>query len=445
MGNCITFCFCSACASLLSSCCGSDKDSTTPPSATSGRMRSVFLLLLSIGIAFSFQYGVAPELQPNTNNKIQYLEDAWSNGCKDYNDETLQLQCSGHSGVYRAASSAFLFFTLAAIAAWCKPTANRDAWPAKIFLFLVLNVATIFVPNEPIFSLIMVNVFRVGAAFFILFQQVIFIDVAYNLNESWVEKANKAEAEEGEGAGKKWLYSLLTLCLFLFVGSFIVIGLFYGYFTGCNTHLAFITVTLALGLICTAVQLLFSDEGSLLTSATIFSYATYLCYVAMSQNPDGNCNPTLVQNDTTGIVFGIGLTILSLFWTGWSYTAHKTVRESGDAANEENDVEDQKDGTVKGLVVRSNSYGSLASKEDEENATDSFSSSWKLNVILILITCWYAVVLTGWGSVEVGGNSANPSVGRVSMWIVVSSQWLVQSLYLWTLAAPGLFPDRDFS
>jgi len=100
---------------------------------------------------------------------------------------------------------------------------------------------------------------------------------------------------------------------------------------------------------------------------------------------------------------------------------------------------------VKGLVVRSNSYGSLASKEDEENATDSFSSSWKLNVILILITCWYAVVLTGWGSVEVGGNSANPSVGRVSMWIVVSSQWLVQSLYLWTLAAPGLFPDRDFS
>jgi len=202
-----------------------------------------------------------------------------------------------------------------------------------------------------------------------------------------------------------------------------------------------------LGLICTSVQLLFSDEGSLLTSAsaTIFSYAAYLCYVSMSQNPDGDCNPTLVESDATGIVFGIGLTLLSLFWTGYSYTAHKTVGELSDTANEEEDVEDQKDGNVEGIVVRSTSYGSMTGKEHEDNVSDNFSNSWKLNVILILITCWYAVVLTGWGSIEAGGNSANPSVGRVSMWIVASSQWLVQSLYLWTLAAPGLFPDRDFS
>jgi len=411
----------------------------------SGRIRSVFLLLLSVGIAFSFQYGVAPEF--TKDNAFQYLDDTWSSGCEDYGDETLKLQCAGHSGVYRAASSSFIFFILAAIAAWSKPTANRDAWPAKIFLFLLLNVATMFVPNEPYFNLVMVNFFRIGAGFFILFQQIIFIDLAYNLNESWVAKADKAEVEEGEGAGKKWLGSLLSLCVFLFFGSLVVIGMLYGYFSGCNTHIAFISITVVLGLLSTAVQILLSEEGSLLTSATVFSYATYLCYVSMSQNPNSECNPTMnKENDATGIVFGVGLTILSLFWTGWSYTAHKRVgEESSDVTNAENDAEDQKDDTVKGIVVRSNSYGSLSDREDKVDIDDNFSSSWKLNVILILVTCWYAVVLTGWGSVEVGGNSANPSVGRVSMWIVTSSQWLMQGLYLWTLAAPGLFPDRDFS
>ena len=56
---------------------------------------------------------------------------------------------------------------------------------------------------------------------------------AYNLNESWVEKSNKAEIEEGEKAARKWLGAILAACALLFAGSIVVIVLLFVYFSGC--------------------------------------------------------------------------------------------------------------------------------------------------------------------------------------------------------------------
>mmetsp|Transcript_22447 Transcript_22447/g.33583 ORF Transcript_22447/g.33583 Transcript_22447/m.33583 type:complete len:87 (+) Transcript_22447:1300-1560(+) len=83
--------------------------------------------------------------------------------------------------------------------------------------------------------------------------------------------------------------------------------------------------------------------------------------------------------------------------------------------------------------------------EEDDDTPVSFSTSWKMNIILAAICCWYAMVLTSWGSVVASGNVANPSVGQTSMWMVIASQWLILALYLWTLVAPKLFPDREFS
>jgi hypothetical protein len=114
---------------------------------------------------------------------------------------------------------------------------------------------------------------------------------------------------------------------------------------------------------------------------------------------------------------------------------------------------------VTGIVTGStHDYGSGTDEEappavqaTESSASDSgdggkqVSVTWKLNLILSVISCFYAMSLTGWGSIQSGGNAANPSAGNVSMWMIIASQWLVLALYLWTLVAPRLFPDRDFS
>ena len=149
--------------------------------------------------------------------------------------------------------------------------------PNTLFLFLIAG--TIFIPNEPVFTPILLNVFRAGATLYMIFNQLIILDICFNLNESWVEKADKADIEEEMGAGKKWLIALLLLSVLSFILSFVGIGFMYAYFGGCTNNMVFISVTLAMGLICTVVQLT-GEESSLFTSASIFTYATYLLYTA---------------------------------------------------------------------------------------------------------------------------------------------------------------------
>jgi hypothetical protein len=234
------------------------------------------LLVFSIAIAFAFQYGVAPYVTgiPFSN----YVVDAWTDGCDQYETQALRDRCAGNNGVYRSASSATLFFVLAAIAVVCKRTANREAWPAKYILFFFLVLATCFIPNTPLFSPIYLNIARAGSVIYILIQQIIFIDVAYNWNESWVGKADAAEAEEA-GSGKKWLGAILVSCAILFIGTIVGIALLFVYFSGCATNTAFISVTLILCILITAAQMS-GEEASLLASAVISAYATYLCYTA---------------------------------------------------------------------------------------------------------------------------------------------------------------------
>ena len=74
---------------------------------------------------------------------------------------------------------------------------------------------------------------------------------------------------------------------------------------------------------------------------------------------------------------------------------------------------------------------------------------WKLNVVMALIACFVAMLLTGWGTItiipEEETNAANPTIGRVNMAMIGISQWTAILLYIWTLLAPRLFPDRDFN
>lgn len=153
----VAWCFCSACTSLLTSCCGNDKFSTLPPSVTSGRKRSVGLLVLAIVLALAFQYGVGPAIVDRPN--LPYLHDAWVVGCPD-SSIGLTKACAGNSGAYRPLFASTIFFLLAALASYCKPTANREAWPAKLVLFIFGVVGMVFVPNKPLFDEIFLNVAR---------------------------------------------------------------------------------------------------------------------------------------------------------------------------------------------------------------------------------------------------------------------------------------------
>jgi hypothetical protein len=87
------------------------------------------------------------------------LTDAWLDGCEGLSTD-LEKVCVGNNGNFRVSCATFLFFCLAGVAAILKPTANREAWPAKYTLYLFMVLISAFIPNEPLFASIFLNIAR---------------------------------------------------------------------------------------------------------------------------------------------------------------------------------------------------------------------------------------------------------------------------------------------
>jgi len=443
----------------MGACCGNDKPSTTPAGVSSGRKRSVLLLVIAIAIALAFQYGAAYYIVNNSINNV--VTNAWLDGCDDYATNTLKVHCAGQSGVYRVGFSALIFFSIAATAVVCRRTANREGWPAKYTLFVFFTIAMCFVPNEPLFTNIFLNIARVGSAFFILFQQVIVVDIAHNWNDGWVERSNKAESDEID-SGKNWLIAIVISAAFFFLISVVGWGLLFYYFGGCNTNICFVSTTIILTLFVTIAQLT-GNEGSLLSSSLVTAYATILCYSAVSQNPNDACNPQQDSANILSILTGMLLTIVSLGYVGWSTTADTTLGTNiSDDEDEEYHVKNNKAATstspeekpkIVGMIANVESVSIAEDKELREDADEAssrhvpntFSNNWMLNFALTIITCWFSMVLTGFGSTHANNPVENSQTSEVTMWIIMGSQWSALLLYTWTLIAPQIFPDRDFS
>lgn len=436
-------------------------------------------MLLSVVLSLLFQYVVAPAIidAPSYSLSLTYLRNAWTDGCNTLSNKSLQAVCVGNMGVFRVGLATMIFFVLAALAAWCQPTANRQVWPAKVVLYLFFVAAMCFIPNQPLFADIYLNLGRIGGVIFIFLQQMIIVDCAHNWNDSWVDKADKADVEEA-GTGKKWLGAILVSCAVLLIGSFVGIVLMFLHFTGCRSNTAFIASTLCLCIVITLAQLS-GGEGSLLSSSCVSAWAVYLLYNAVTKNPNQVCNPMLGQSDALSIALGIIITVISLGWTGWSYTAEDkltTEKQSQSSTGDDNDIPAAAEApstetksanrAVTGIVVTGDAETETigdngeyvrASKNTRDEDTESPNkpsssssnnnthSSWRLNMILVMVTCWTSMTLTKWGDISTDGSVANPSVGDVAMWMLMASQWIVLFLYLWTLVAPRLFPDRDFS
>lgn len=471
----MAYCCCNTAASICNTCVGS-----TGVNAT-GRKRSVILLSFVILFSLLFQYSLAPAiLKENKWWKIyssipgmgKYLKSAFLDGCEIYEDQNqsensgvgdLYLQCVSNAAVYRPTFVSALFFACTAIAARMSPSLNKEIWPAKYSSYLIALIITLFIPNTPLFSPFYLLIMRICAMIFIFIQQVILIDMAYNWNESWVERSNICESREW-GSGKKWLQAIVVSSVLLYLGCLIGVILLYKHFSGeegssCGGNITVITFTW-IGILCMLGAQLSGEEGSLLTTAVISAYSTYLAYSTVSKNPNATCNPTLGEEDVWGIAIGLFFTMISLIWTGWSWTAAERLTEQGvetarsltpidparpDPATLNLDVPflDEEERPTTGLVVSGN---------DEERFNNRHKDSlWKLNVVLVLISCWVAASLTGWGTISGGigeageHTAANPLVGRFNMVMIALSQNLAVGLYMWTLLAPRIFPDRDFS
>ena len=133
--------------------------------------------------------------------------------------------------------------------------------------------------------------------------------------------------------------------------------------------------------------------------------------------------PTVTNKET-----GMSLSLASTL-TGGAIAAGPGDTEAGPAAISTSDVSP-----------------AVVSSSDDPYAVEGMKTLFvQVSVVFLLISGYFAMILTNWATLQTSSSISNPKTGRAAMWIQAAGQWIAVTIYLWSLIAPKLFPDRDFS
>ena len=387
-------------------------------------------------------------------------------------------QCYGFFAVQRINFALALFhFILAFLLVGVKSTKDGRAavqngyWGPKIIAWLLLIVLTFFIPED--FFQVWGNYFAfVGAMLFVLLGLILLVDLAH----TWAELClKKIESEDS----RMWRSLLIGSTLAMYVGAIAMTILMYIFFSasGCSMNQAAISVNLALLLIVSIISVQpavqeSNPKAGLAQAAMVAVYCTYLTMSAVSMEPDDrSCNPLVRARGarTATIVLGAIVTMLTIAYTTTRAAIQGFALGSNGAHN--NYAQLQSDEYEHGLVTQQPSSrremrvealraaveaGSIPASaldesdneaDDDQEAADDERSSTQYNyslfhVIFLMATCWVATLLTqGMNGYE---DSDFAPVGRSywASWIKIISAWICYAIYVWSLIAPVIMPER---
>ncbi|EFJ19682.1 hypothetical protein SELMODRAFT_110336 [Selaginella moellendorffii] len=373
-------------AGCLASCCGSClceacKGVAGGISRRSARIAYCGLFTLSLLLAWILRDFGYPVLE-----KIPWINSFAHTPNKEW---------FGTQAVLRVSLGNFLFFLAFAIVmiGVKNQSDQRDSWHhggwmAKLILWLTVMVLMFFLPNGLVDAYGAIS--RFGSGVFLLVQVIILLDFTHNWNAAWVAKDEQF-----------WYIALLLISIFCYTISFVFSGLLFRWFNpsghDCQLNTFFIVTTIILAIAFAVISLHPQVNGSLLPASVIAVYCTYICYSALSSEPRNyECNGLHKHENvvSTGtLVLGMLTTLLSVVYS----------------------------------AVRAGSSTTFLSPPSSPRAGLMYS----------------AMLLTGWGNSAEGKDTID--VGWPSVWVRICTQWLTAILYVWSLVAPLLFPDRDFS
>eukprot|EP00879_Flechtneria_rotunda_P002887 GHRR01003103.1.p1 GENE.GHRR01003103.1~~GHRR01003103.1.p1 ORF type:complete len:394 (+),score=41.53 GHRR01003103.1:350-1531(+) len=325
-------------------------------------------------------------------------------------NSTLNLTalCSGQQVALRFSFATFCFFALHFVLLfWCRKEEDprigihTSLWFWKCLLWAGGLVGFLFVPGEAIFYY--ANIARFGAGIFLVFVMVEMVTWTYDINEHLVSKDNW------------WAWTLLIGgSLLCFCGGLAFIGASYYYYAtsgSCSLNLFFITWSIVMGAVMVAVLFVPNrlEAAGLLTSGAVFLYTSYLLVSALSSQPINDCvRDTGVRQQwiqIVGFFLAIGAICYSTLTLGTSH-----IFGAGDEDKHE-------------LAYRPDIF----------------------HLIFSLASMYMAMLLTNW---ELSTDVTNMWVidkGWISMWVKLGSKWFCEVLYVWTVIAPVVCWNRDFS
>lgn len=374
--------------------------------------------------------------------------------------EGQQVLCYGTLAVYRISFVLVVFHLILAVMMigvkykGDARTGIQDGWWLIKLAFLVLgSVGVFFIPN-PFFE-VFGWIALVASGIFIIIQLLLFIDFAHSWAEKWI--GNLEESEDGD---RRWFWALMgaTGVLYLIcIALVIVMSYFFASDpAACQANVAFISINVIL---CFAIGILSihprvqesSPKSGLLQAAFISTYATYLVFSAMMSSTD-SCNPWQSQIESSGttnasnisIAIGAAFTVVAVCYT--TIRAASTVGEVVKMEDEVAPLVKAENGEHEGSDVKSTLAATEADathSDPKEPVTYNFT---KFHIIFALGAFYIAMLMSDWTTVyDAGQSSASVDSGLASVWVKIVSGWICIGIYIWTLVAPIIFPDRDFS
>ncbi|CAG4963029.1 unnamed protein product [Parnassius apollo] len=422
---------CSLCCSACPSCANS----------TSTRlMYTIMLLIVMIAACITLAPGLHDQLK-----KVPFCEN--STGLVP---EKFKIDCDqavGYLAVYRICFATCLFFLLMAlITLGVKSSKDPRAgiqngfWGIKYLIVIGSIIGAFFIPEGQFASTWMVFG-MIGGFCYIIIQLILIIDFAHTWAEKWV-----SYYEESESRG--WYAALLISMLTCFALTLTGIVLLYVYYTrpsGCDLSKFFISFNLILVVMASAISIMPSVQehqprSGLLQSSVVSLYVMYLTWSALS-NSSGECNASISGDEKTS--FDKQSIIGLIIWTcSVLYSSFRTASSSSRITMSDHIL--AKDGNAGYDSIEGD--GGEAGRGEEtkvfDNEGDGVAYSWTFfHVMFALATLYVMMTLTNWYNPSSQLSKENVA----SMWIKITSSWLCIGLYVWTLVAPAMFPDRDFS
>ncbi|PKI78525.1 hypothetical protein CRG98_001083 [Punica granatum] len=262
---------------------------------------------------------------------------------------------------------------------------------------------------------------KFGAALFLLVQVLILLDFTHSWNDAWVEKDEQ-----------KWYIALLAVSIGCYIAAFTIGGILFIWFNpsghDCGLNVFFMVMSLILPVIFTGVALHPKVNGSLLPASVVSVYCAYVCFTALSCEPrDYACNGLHGKSkavSTGTLILGMLTTVLSVLYS--AFRAGSSTTFLSPPSSPRSDVEE---GTDK------------EDKKEAEARPVSYSYSF-FHLIFALASMYAGMLLSDWTSSS--DSSDLVDVGWTSVWVRICTEWVTAGLYIWTVIAPLLFPDREF-
>ena len=437
----VACCFGSAACSLCCSVCPSAKNSTT-----TRIMYAVMVFVATIVCCIMLSPGIQQKL----------AKDEWF--CQGL-DKFAGVQCeraTGFQAVYRvcAGTAAFFFFfslLMVGVKSSKDPRSSiqNGFWFFKYLLMAGLVFGFFYIRSENLSTPLM-WLGMIGGFLFILIQLILIVDFAHGLAEGWLDKYEEDESRWCYAGLLSFTFSIFAVCL---TG---VVLLFIFYTTGGTCALPKFVISfnliLCIGLSALSIMPFVQERmprSGLLQAALISGYVIYLTWSALTNNPDKECNPSLIsifvnttkpgeKDEGYGTPFPLQSIVTLIVW--FICLMYASIRSSsnsslgkitgGDESIQLNDAE---------AGAGSGEKGNGAWDNEQEGVAYSYSF---FHLMMALASLYVMMTLTSWYSPDSDLTHLNSNMA--SVWVKVVSSWICVALYCWTLVAPALFPDREF-